>query len=79
VRTADYRYTEWDDGKQGEEFYSLADDPQGLKNRADDPAIADERSELRELLHLMCASPGESNSLLSLFKCRDKDSLFDWY
>lgn len=57
VRTSDYRYTEWDEGKQGEEFYSFADDPQGLMNRANDPTFTKQRQELREMLHSMCASP----------------------
>ncbi len=57
VRTADYRYTEWDGGKQGVEFYSFADDPQGLINRADDAQFSDERAKLSELLHSMCESP----------------------
>jgi len=57
VRTADYRYTEWDGGKQGIEFYALEDDPRGLRNLAHDSTYADTVSELQALLHSMCHSP----------------------
>ena len=56
VRTNDYRYTEWDGGRQGHELYAFADDPAGIDNRAEDPAFARQRSELKELLHQLTDS-----------------------
>ena len=38
IRTARYRYTEWDDGKKGSQLYDYMADPGELKNLATDPA-----------------------------------------
>jgi len=50
VRTDRWRYTEWDDGREGVELYDVEKDPQEFKNLADDPALAATRAELRALL-----------------------------
>jgi uncharacterized sulfatase len=50
VRTERYRYTEWDEGKQGAELYDHTTDPRELINRATDPACAGTVAELRQLL-----------------------------
>ncbi len=51
VRTERYRYTEWDDGKQGSQLYDYGADPGELKNLAADPAsqgvVADLRGRLK--------------------------------
>ena len=57
LRTADYRYTEWDEGKQGIEFYVFENDPMGIRNLAHDSTYSDSISELQTLLHSMCHSP----------------------
>lgn len=56
VRTANYRYTQWDGGRQGDELYSFADDPAGINNRSNDPALTGQRSELKEILHQLTGS-----------------------
>jgi iduronate 2-sulfatase len=50
LRTARWRYTEWDEGKQGRELYDHDRDPKELTNLADDPALAGTVRELSEKL-----------------------------
>jgi iduronate 2-sulfatase len=50
VRTARWRYTEWDDGKRGVELYDQAADPGEMKNLAGDPANAAVIAELKALV-----------------------------
>jgi uncharacterized sulfatase len=50
LRTERWRYTEWDEGRQGAELYDERKDPRELKNLADDPRHGKKRAELRELL-----------------------------
>jgi uncharacterized sulfatase len=38
IRTERYRYTEWDDGKQGTQLYDYETDPGELTNLAAEPA-----------------------------------------
>jgi arylsulfatase A-like enzyme len=38
LRTERYRYTEWDEGRQGVELYDYARDPREERNLAKDPA-----------------------------------------
>jgi uncharacterized sulfatase len=45
-----WRYTEWDGGQAGREFYWHADDPREYHNRADDPALAEARRTAEALL-----------------------------
>jgi iduronate 2-sulfatase len=51
VRTERYRYTEWDDGKDGIELYDHQADPNEWHNLADEPTAASVRNELQILLH----------------------------
>lgn len=50
VRTERYRYTEWDNGKQGVELYDHDGDPQELRNLANDSSQAPTAAMMRELL-----------------------------
>jgi iduronate 2-sulfatase len=50
VRTERWRYSEWDEGKQGAELYDHRRDPGEYKNLAQDPKYAGTVTELRKLL-----------------------------
>jgi uncharacterized sulfatase len=50
VRTERYRYTEWDDGKQGVQLYDYETDPNEYRNLASDPAHAKTVAELKALI-----------------------------
>jgi len=50
VRTERWRYTEWDEGRQGVELYDERKDPRELKNLAENPKFAKTRAELQQLL-----------------------------
>jgi iduronate 2-sulfatase len=50
VRTPRWRYTEWDDGRQGAELYDEQNDPGEMKNLAADPARAATIAELKALV-----------------------------
>ncbi len=50
LRTPRWRYTEWDEGKQGRELYDHDRDPKELTNLANDPAHAGTVQELSEKL-----------------------------
>lgn len=51
IRTARWRYTEWDEGKQGRELYDHETDPKEITNLAADPAKAATVNELAAKLH----------------------------
>jgi iduronate 2-sulfatase len=53
VRTADWRYTEWDGGAQGVELYDEDDDPGERRNLAADPKHRGRVAELQRLLRRM--------------------------
>jgi iduronate 2-sulfatase len=50
VRTERWRYTEWDEGKQGTELYNHDTDPGEYYNLAGDPQYTETVAELRKLL-----------------------------
>ncbi len=50
VRTERYRYTEWDEGREGAELYDHESDPHEWRNLAADPDHADTVRELKALL-----------------------------
>ncbi len=50
VNTARFRYTEWDEGRQGVELYDHASDPREYKNLAGDPARAATIAEMKRLM-----------------------------
>lgn len=50
VRTARYRYTEWDGGKQGIELYDHENDPAERNNLASDPEHRESILKLKQLL-----------------------------
>ena len=47
VRTERFRYTEWDNGKDGQELYDQESDPKEYHNLANDPKYASTVSELK--------------------------------
>ena len=56
LRTERYRYTMWDEGREGEELYDYAKDPRELKNLANQPAAAGLKSQLRSRLWSIVAA-----------------------
>jgi uncharacterized sulfatase len=50
IRTERYRYTEWDDGKEGTQLYDLESNPGELKNLASEPGSAKIVAELKARL-----------------------------
>ncbi|HEU4894141.1 MAG TPA: sulfatase [Vicinamibacterales bacterium] len=57
VRTEQWRYTEWDDGKQGIELYDEVADPAELRNLAADPSRAKIVAEMQALLRSVQGKP----------------------
>ena len=53
VRTERYRYTEWDEGRKGEELYDYERDPHELHNLAVDPKYAERLGKMKWLLRDM--------------------------
>jgi hypothetical protein len=57
LRTPRWRYTEWDEGKQGRELYDHDADPKEITNLADGPAEAKTAETLsKQLLAAIAAS-----------------------
>ena len=50
VRTEKWRYTEWDEGRQGTQLYDEQADPAELRNLAADPRHAKTVNEMQRLL-----------------------------
>ncbi len=50
VRTEQYRYTEWDEGRQGSTLHDLIADPMETKNLANDPQFASTIATMQEFL-----------------------------
>ena len=55
VRTAEWRYTEWDGGAQGVELYNERDDPGERRNLAADPKHQARVAEMQRVLRQMIA------------------------
>jgi arylsulfatase A-like enzyme len=53
IRTERYRYTEWDEGRQGVQLHDMENDPGELRNLAGDPQLRDAQARLRKTLHEM--------------------------
>jgi iduronate 2-sulfatase len=51
VKNSQWRYTEWDEGKQGRELYDQVGDPIEYNNLAEDPAYAEVVLEMKALLN----------------------------
>jgi uncharacterized sulfatase len=51
VRTERWRYTEWDDGRQGVELYNHSNDPGEYYNLAEKPEVAGIVADLKALLY----------------------------
>lgn len=50
VRTARWRYTEWDEGRKGVELYDHEKDPREFANLANDPKYAKVMAEMKQVL-----------------------------
>jgi len=61
VRTERYRYTEWDEGRQGAQLYDHQTDPHEYRNLANEPAMAETKATLRSLLHAGRANQAKAN------------------
>lgn len=51
VRLGDFRYTEWDEGKEGVELYNYAIDPNEFTNLAGNMTYEKEQKKLQKILH----------------------------
>ena len=60
IRTERYRFTEWADGKEGEEMYDYQTDPKELKNLATSAAHAKVKEELRTRLRSITKERGRA-------------------
>ena len=60
IRTERYRFTEWADGKEGEELYDYKTDPKELKNLAKSEAHTKLKEELRTRLRAITKERGRA-------------------
>jgi uncharacterized sulfatase len=70
VRTEQWRYTEWDDGKRGVELYDYNHDPNEFINLAKDAKYSEEIKKMSSLLKKY-----SSNTTFDPYKKRVEDSL----
>ena len=70
IRTERWRYTEWDEGRQGVELYDYTHDPDEFVNLAKDPAYSGDIKNLSSLLR-----GNASNTTFDPLKKRVEDSL----
>jgi uncharacterized sulfatase len=61
VRTAKWRYTEWDGGKRGTELYDEVSDPHEMRNLAADRKFSKVVGEMQALLRRL-TSPGATSA-----------------
>lgn len=62
VRTELWRYTEWGNGKMGEELYNEKTDPQELRNLAGNSKYAGVKKQMKALLHKIHPVPVEGGN-----------------
>ncbi len=72
VRTERWRYTEWDNGKQGVELYDHDADPREFTNLANDAKHAETVKVLRELVRKNWPADSYSNSGAAVKKAKKK-------
>ena len=64
LRTPRWRYTEWDEGREGRELYDHESDPKELTNLADDQAhattVADLSKQLRDAVTATFPASGKT-------------------
>jgi uncharacterized sulfatase len=62
IRNERYRYTCWDDGREGEELYDYESDPRELKNLATGPGSAELKMKLRTQLDRILTQRGKKTA-----------------
>jgi iduronate 2-sulfatase len=67
LRTPRWRYTEWDEGRQGRELYDHEADPKEITNLAEDPTkaevVAELSAKLREAVKTTFPADGKTPEL----------------
>lgn len=58
IRDDRYRYTWWNEGREGEELYDYRADPNEMKNLANDPAMTETKFRLHVALHTTTLARG---------------------
>lgn len=73
VIAENWRYTEWDGGREGREFYVRADDPGEYRNRVAEAGLGEAVREGESFLrHAAVPKPGEANRPSALLPARNK-------